>query len=37
MDETTTGTAVGAWPTGISAITLFVEELAVAKAFYGKV
>lgn len=24
-----------AWPTGISAITLFVEDVAAAKAFYG--
>lgn len=27
----------GSWPRGISAITLFVEDLEAAKAFYGKV
>jgi catechol 2,3-dioxygenase-like lactoylglutathione lyase family enzyme len=28
---------VGAWPSGIGAITLFVEDLAAAKQFYRKV
>ncbi len=28
---------MGAWPSGISAITLFVEDLAATKAFYGEV
>jgi catechol 2,3-dioxygenase-like lactoylglutathione lyase family enzyme len=28
---------VGSWPTGIRAITLFVEDLAAAKQFYGDV
>ena len=28
---------VGAWPKGIHAITLFVEDLAAAKAFYREV
>ena len=28
---------VGAWPKGIHAITLFVEDLAAAKAFYSQV
>jgi catechol 2,3-dioxygenase-like lactoylglutathione lyase family enzyme len=28
---------VEAWPTGISAITLFAEDLAATKAFYGEV
>jgi catechol 2,3-dioxygenase-like lactoylglutathione lyase family enzyme len=28
---------VGQWPSGISAITLFVEDLAAAKRFYGAV
>ena len=28
---------VGAWPKGIHAITLFVEDLAAARAFYGDV
>ena len=28
---------MGSWPTGISAITLFVEDLAATKAFYEKV
>jgi catechol 2,3-dioxygenase-like lactoylglutathione lyase family enzyme len=27
-------TTEGAWPTGISAITLFVEDVAASKAFY---
>ncbi len=31
------GARLSAWPTGISAITLFVEDLAAAKAFYGEV
>lgn len=31
------GSDVAAWPKGISAITLFVEDLAAAKEFYGKV
>ena len=35
--ETGTGAAMRAWPTGIFAITLFVEDLAVAKQFYLKV
>jgi catechol 2,3-dioxygenase-like lactoylglutathione lyase family enzyme len=28
---------MGSWPSGISAITLFVEDLAAAKEFYGEV
>jgi catechol 2,3-dioxygenase-like lactoylglutathione lyase family enzyme len=28
---------MGTWPSGISAITLFVEDLAAAKEFYGTV
>jgi lactoylglutathione lyase len=28
---------VSPWPSGISAITLFVEDLAAAKEFYGRV
>jgi catechol 2,3-dioxygenase-like lactoylglutathione lyase family enzyme len=28
---------VDAWPRGVAAITLFVEDLAAAKEFYGKV
>ena len=28
---------MGSWPTGISAITLFVEDLAATKAFYQNV
>ena len=28
---------MGSWPTGISAITLFVEDLPTTKAFYEKV
>jgi catechol-2,3-dioxygenase len=28
---------VGSWPTGIGAITLFVEDLEVAKQFYRDV
>jgi catechol 2,3-dioxygenase-like lactoylglutathione lyase family enzyme len=28
---------VGSWPSGITAITLFAEDLAEAKTFYGKV
>jgi catechol 2,3-dioxygenase-like lactoylglutathione lyase family enzyme len=28
---------MGSWPSGIAAITLFVEDLAEAKTFYGKV
>ena len=41
--ETTTGTGADAgadtraWPAGISAITLFVEDLATAKVFYQDV
>src|SRR5882672_11082788 len=31
------GANVGRWPSGISAITLFVEALAAAKRFYGEV
>jgi catechol 2,3-dioxygenase-like lactoylglutathione lyase family enzyme len=31
------GVNVGAWPSGISAITLFVEDLAAAKQFYRDV
>lgn len=27
---------MGSWPNGISAITLFVEDLAAAKEFYGR-
>ncbi|MBP7961737.1 MAG: VOC family protein [Caldilineaceae bacterium] len=35
MDETMSKHAAqAAWPTGISAITLFVEDLAAAKQFY---
>ena len=30
------GEEVDSWPTGISAITLFVEDLGVAKGFYRK-
>ncbi len=38
MDEpTATETVMGAWPKSISAITLFVEELAAAKEFYQQV
>ncbi len=29
--------ATGSWATGISAITLFVEDVAAAKQFYGEV
>jgi catechol 2,3-dioxygenase-like lactoylglutathione lyase family enzyme len=32
MDQPTTG--AGAWPTGIFAVTLFVEDLPAAKQFY---
>jgi len=35
--ETGTGGAMSPWPTGIFAITLFVEDLAVAKEFYQKI
>ena len=35
MDKTTEG--AGAWPTGIFAITLFVEDLQAAKQFYLRV
>jgi catechol 2,3-dioxygenase-like lactoylglutathione lyase family enzyme len=28
---------VGSWPSGISAITLFVEDLTTAKKFYGEI
>lgn len=27
----------GLWPKGVRAITLFIEDLDAAKAFYGKV
>ena len=39
MDESTEGPAAGgaAWPGGIAAITLFVEDLEEAKRFYGDV
>ena len=30
-------TEVGSWPSGISAITAFVEDLDAAKRFYGEV
>lgn len=36
MDQST-GKEVNSWPTGISAITLFVEDLEAAKQFYLKV
>ena len=35
MSQTTEG--AGAWPTGIFAITLFVEDLPAAKQFYRRV
>ena len=35
--ETGTGADMRPWPTSIFAITLFVEDLAVAKQFYQKV
>ena len=35
--ETGTGATMRSWPTGIFAITLFVEDLAAAKQFYQKV
>src|SRR4051812_4443608 len=35
--ETRTGGETRPWPTGIFAITLFVEDLALAKQFYQKV
>ena len=35
--ETARTVEVGAWPKKIGAITLFVEDLAVAKAFYQEV
>jgi catechol 2,3-dioxygenase-like lactoylglutathione lyase family enzyme len=35
--ETETGADMRPWPTGIFAITLFVEDLAAAKEFYQKV
>ena len=34
---TDTSSSKAAWPTGISAITLFVEDLAAAKQFYQQV
>ena len=38
MDHNTENSAeVGPWPKGIYAITLFVEDLAIAKQFYQKV
>ena len=38
MDETTgKNIEINPWPKGISAITLFVEDLESAKQFYGKV
>ena len=38
MDETTgKDTEMNPWPKGISAITLFVEDLESTKEFYGKV
>lgn len=39
MDPITSSEAAGsaAWPTGISAITLFVEDLPATKAFYREV
>ena len=38
MDETTgRGAEASSWPKGISAITLFVEDLEATKKFYGKV
>ena len=39
MDESTEGNAAATavWPGGIAAITLFVEDLAEAKRFYGEV
>jgi catechol 2,3-dioxygenase-like lactoylglutathione lyase family enzyme len=39
VDESAEGktTEGGAWPGGIAAITLFVEDLAEAKRFYGEV
>jgi catechol 2,3-dioxygenase-like lactoylglutathione lyase family enzyme len=38
MDQITEkDTEVSPWPKGISAITLFVEDLDAAKQFYGKV
>jgi len=36
MSETTIDAASSAWPTVISAITLFVEDLAVAREFYQR-
>lgn len=35
--EQTTGAGERPWPTGIGAITLFVEDLAAAKQFYQRV
>ena len=35
--EAGTGAAMRPWPTGIFAVTLFVEDLAAAKEFYQKV
>lgn len=35
--DTGTGTAMRPWPTGIFAVTLFVEDLAAAKEFYQQV
>ena len=35
--ESGTGGAMRSWPTSIFAVTLFVEDLAVAKEFYQKV
>jgi catechol 2,3-dioxygenase-like lactoylglutathione lyase family enzyme len=37
VDTPGTGAGVGAWPKGISAITLFVEDLAATKQFYREV
>ena len=38
MDEASTSTAqAGAWPGGIAAITLFVEDLPAARRFYHEV
>ena len=31
------GSDIAAWPSGIEAITLFVEDLDAAKTFYGDV
>ena len=38
MDEATaSGADVGSWPQGISAVTLFVDDLEVTKQFYREV